>query len=151
MKKVFNMWRMTKDLERRTNTQLRGTSIAVDSITGDTHVLKMYELAFIKDYAKFRQCSQIYAYGILEDCIEEGYIKRHSPSDPSKSNKLLRVTRGHNKGTDLIDTVLGAPTGLVEAIWRKHGRFYAGTFIGIVITSLSSVARIVWKRYTAGR
>jgi len=150
MKKIVNMWRMTTYLETLTNERLKDISVIDDTNESGIRVLKLQRTALIRDYAKALNYSQIYAYGILEDCVKEGYIYEDRPTDEGAKGRVLRVTRGKNGGTDLIDKIWFFPIGLAEAIWLKHGRFLAGMVVGTFGALILAFAKEVSIRIVTG-
>ena len=123
MKKLVNQWRMTRDLEKKTE-QFNKEHVKRKFL--EIEKQKFEITVYLQDFATRKGWSDQKALDILESCKGK-YIDVH---DRGGGLKVLEVN--NDKGTDLTDNVLRFPIGLLEALWEKHGKVFSG-IIGFII------------------
>ncbi len=135
MKKVYNMWRMTRDLEKET---LKFHKAHVPRKFLEIDEQKFVAAVFVQDFAIRKKMTDQQALNLLEQCENKGYIEVL----PRDRISVLRVSQDGD--TDLTDSILRFPIGLIEAEWEKHGRFISGFIVGLVIPAVAAL--IKWTR-----
>jgi hypothetical protein len=125
MKKIFNMWRMTRDLEKE-SLELHKNHVPRRFL--EIEEQKFEITGFTQRFAQRKKMTDQQALKLLYSCQQAECIEILD-----RGNGLHLVRVNDNKGTDLTDTVFGFPIGLVEAEWEKHGRFIAGVFTGLIV------------------
>ena len=125
------MWRMTRDLEKKS---LKFHKEHVPRKFLEIEEQKFVVANYIQDFAVRKRKSDQQALNLLESCEKEGYIDVL----PRGKVSVLRVNQ--DRGTDLTDNILRFPTGLIEALWEKHGKI----FTGIIGFLLGLIPTIVW-------
>jgi len=80
---------------------------------------------------------------ICRGALQNGYIEMGSVDEVVMSD-YIRVT---SKGTDLIDTALFIPVGLIEAILHQYGKITLILSSGTVGAVLVTLAKIIKHRY----
>lgn len=133
MKKVFDMWRMTRDLEKES---LKFHKEHVPRKFLEIEEQKFEITVFTQGFAERKKMTDQQALKLLNSCQQEGYIEI---LNRGKGLHLVRVS--DDKGTGLTDTVFRFPIGLVEAEWEKHGRFISGFIVGLVVPTIVTIFR----------
>ncbi len=135
MKKVYSMWRMTRDLEKET---LKFHKAHVPRKFLEIEEQKFVTAVFVQDFAIRKKMTDQQALNLLEQCEKEEYI------DILPRDKVSVVRVNQDKGTDLTDNILLLPIGLIEAEWKKHGRFTSGFIVGLVTPIVGVLIKLMW-------